>query len=295
MTDTRQRAAVGRRIRTFYESCSFPGYEDLETPLDLVEKSKQRGYARLLDEQLPLGVRILDAGCGTGQLAIFLSLVHRTVVGADFSSASLAKGDAFRRRFGLANVSFAQMDLFAPALRDEGFDYVFCNGVLHHTADAVGAFRQLVRLVKPGGFIAIGLYNPYGRLFLNLRRVVFRLTGDRFQRLDFFFRQATVGAEKKRIWFMDQYKNPHEDMFSVDDVLAWFRDAGIEYINSVPPIRLGEPAGGDDRLFAPRPPGTRLERILAQLSWIFTQGREGGFFVTFGRKPEAPPAPADGR
>ncbi len=296
MTDPTHRQAVGQRVRRFYEGCSFPGYEDLETPLDLVEKSKQGIYARLLDEQLPLGVRVLDAGCGTGQLAIFLSLVHRTVTGVDFTRESLAKGNDFRRQFNLANVSFAQMDLFAPALRDESFDYVFCNGVLHHTADAHQAFRGLVRLVKPGGFIAIGLYNTYGRLMLDLRRLVFRLTGDRLHRLDYYMRRQAGGAEKKRIWFMDQYRHPHEDKFSVDDVLGWFREADIEYVNSVPKIRLSESFDTADRLFQARDPGTRLERLLCQLGWIFTQGREGGFFVTFGRKKEAQTrSPADGR
>ena len=47
---------VGRRVRAFYESCSFPGYEELETPLDLLEKAQRGVYAKLLEEQIPLGV-----------------------------------------------------------------------------------------------------------------------------------------------------------------------------------------------------------------------------------------------
>lgn len=284
MTDITHRKSIGYTVRGFYENCSFPGYEQFDTPHDLVERSRKGVYASLLDEQLPLGIRVLDAGCGTGQLAIFLSLMNRTVVGADFSSGSLAKGNAFRRKFNLAKVSFVQMDLFAPALATESFDYIFCNGVLHHTADAVGAFRQLCRLLKPGGGIAIGLYNTYGRLLLDARRMAFNASGDRLHWLDFYMRQKTLGPEKKQIWFTDQYRNPHEDTFTVDDVLAWFAANGIEYVNSIPKIRVAERFGTGDDLFEPRTPGARWERILSQLRWIMTQGREGGFFITFGRK-----------
>lgn len=284
MTTPADRQAVGKTVRGFYEHCSFPGYDDFDTPHDLIEKSRTGIYASLLEDQLPLGVRVLDAGCGTGQLAIFLSMVHRSVVGADFSWGSLSKGNAFRRRFNLGNVSFVQMDLFSPAFAPESFDYIFCNGVLHHTADAKGAFANLCRLLKPGGGIAIGLYNTYGRLLLDLRRVIFRYTGNTMHWLDFYMRRKSMGAEKKQIWFMDQYRNPHEDTFTVDDVLQWFRENGIEYVNSIPKVRFGEDFRTTDRLFEPRDPGARWERVACQLRWILTQGREGGFFITFGRK-----------
>ena len=279
-----QRDEVGKKVRAFYEYCSFPGYDDFDTPLDLVEKAKRGMYARVLDEQLPLGVRILDAGCGTGQLAIFLSLLQRRVVGADFSSASLAKANAFKQRFDLKQVSFVRMDLFYPALLPESFDYVFCNGVLHHTADPYSAFRNLTPLVKPGGYITIGLYNTYGRLLLDARRWVFRVTRDRFQRLDYFMRRRSLSDEKKRIWYLDQYKNPHEEKLSVDDILGWFEKNDIEYVNAVPKIRLGQRFTPSDSLFESQPAGSCLEHLLCQIRWIFTEGREGGFFILIGRK-----------
>ncbi len=282
--ETRQR--VGHKVRAFYEECSFPGYEDFQTPTDLIEKAKKGIYARLLDEQLPLGlgVRILDAGCGTGQLAIFLSLVRRQVVGIDFSYNSLLKAGTFKDRFALGNVRFAQMDLFHNALQDASFDYVFCNGVLHHTADAYGAFQNLCRLVKPRGYITIGLYNTYGRLLLYLRRWLFRVTHDRLTWLDFFMRQRSLGPEKRRIWFLDQYRNPQDTTFTVEDVLKWFRKNGIQYVNSIPKITVRENDAGSQRLFEPHQPGHPLEHLLCQLGWIFSKGREGGFFITIGRR-----------
>ena len=275
---------VGRRVRRFYEECSFPGYEELETPYDLVEKARRGLYANLLDEQLPLGVKILDAGCGTGQLAMFLSMTNRTVVGIDFSFTSLKKGHDFQQRFGLRDVHFVQTDLFHLGLRAESFDYVFCNGVLHHTADAYGGFQELFRLVKQGGYLIIGLYNPYGRVMLNLRKAFFRLTNGRLRWLDFFVRQRALGKEKQRIWLMDQYANPHEEVFTVEEVLSWFARNHIEYINSIPKINLSEQLTATERLFDPHRSGTRFEHLLSQLGWMFTKGHEGGFFIMMGRK-----------
>src|SRR5437867_3084346 len=229
-----QRARVGRKVKAFYESWSFPGFEEFETPEDLVEKARQGGYARALDEQIPLGAKILDAGCGTGQLAIFLSLTKRTVIGADFSFSSLKKANDFKNLFNLSGVQFAQMDLFAPAIRGETFDYIFCNGVLHHTADAYLGFQRLCAALKEGGYIVVGLYNTYGRMLLNLRKAVFRATGGRLRFLDYFMRQRSVSTDKKMIWYMDQYRNPHEQTFTVDVVLRWFAENHVDYVNSVP-------------------------------------------------------------
>jgi SAM-dependent methyltransferase len=117
---------------------------------------------------VPLSCRNLDAGCGTEQLAIFLSLVGRTITGIDLSHNSLRKANEFKVKFHIQNVSFAQMNLFYPALKDESFDYVVSNGVLHHTANAYGPLQSLCRALKPSGFFIVGLYSRYGRYFLKL-------------------------------------------------------------------------------------------------------------------------------
>lgn len=275
---------IGKKVRKFYEQYSFPGYEEFHSTHDLVEKSRQSGYAAVLDEELPLGIRLLDAGCGTGQFGLFLSMNHRQVVGADFCSNSLRKAQNFKTRFGMKNANFLQMNLFHPALQEESFDYVFCNGVLHHTADAYAAFQQLVKLTKKGGYLVIGLYNPYGRLMLNLRKFLFKLTQGKMKWLDYFMRQKNRGEEKKLIWYMDQYRNPHEKTYTVDDVLKWFNLNSIEYVNSIPSIQMaGDPKGGK-KLFEKRPAGNALSRFLCQLEWIASQGREGGYFLTLGRR-----------
>jgi SAM-dependent methyltransferase len=205
-------------------------------------------------------------------------------VGADFSFNSLSKGNGFKKRFQLANVNFVQMNLLQDAFQDQSFDYIFCNGVLHHTGDAYRGFQNLCRLLKSGGFITIGLYNTYGRFFTNLRRGIFRLTDYRFRRLDYYMRQESLGEEKKRIWFTDSYCNPADDTATISEVLGWFKQNNIAYINSIPKIKLDEHFIERELLFEPHEPGNSMDHLLCQLKWIFTQGKEGGFFLTIGRK-----------
>src|SRR5688500_3861089 len=113
------------RVRAFYEGCSFPGYDDLDSPPQLAAKAERGIFARLLDQQIPLNAKVLDAGCGTGQLTLFLSLPRRNVVGVDFSFGSLSKGLAFKKKFGLDTARFCQMDLLRLGLQENKFDYVF--------------------------------------------------------------------------------------------------------------------------------------------------------------------------
>lgn len=284
--DKANRTEVARRVRAFYELHPFPDV-DVQTPLDLVRRSHLSIYARLLDEQLPWDVRILDAGCGTGQLAIFLSLLNRQVVGIDFSYAALRQGQVFKKTHAVSGVSFAQMDLFQHGLVEESFDYVFCNGVLHHTHDAFEGFSVLCRLVRKGGYVILGLYNRYSRLPLRLRKAVFRLTRGRLLWLDPLLRKRPAESRKASSWYVDQYLHPWEGTFTVDDVLAWFSACGVDYVNAIPTISL-EPLPSPGQLFTRVAPGTRIERLITQLGWLVTNSREGGFFVMIGqRRPAA--------
>ncbi len=90
-------------------------------------------------------------------------------------------------------------------------------------------------------------------------------------------------ARKARIWIEDQYFNPHETWHSLDEVLGWFDDNGVEYLNCSPPI-LGTAGEDAPVLFDETDPGTAYQRVITQLSWIGTIAREGALFDVIGRK-----------
>ena len=274
-------------IKCFYEETPFPNYEDADSVWRLKEKAEKGVFARLLDEQIPAGARVLEAGCGTGQLSNFLGIrAGRTVFGTDLCLNSLKLAEGFRSRNKLDNVRFLQMNLFRPVFAPDSFDVVICNGVLHHTSDPFLGFQTLAGLVRPGGVIVIELYNTWGRLMTDLRRRIFRLTGNRFQSLDPRIRKDPTSALRKKTWFLDQYKNPHESKHTIGEVLGWFDRCGVEFLSSIPKAVAFETFSGIEKLFDAHPPGSRLDHALLQLGLLFSGGREGGFFVMIGRYPK---------
>ena len=272
-------------VKTFYEENPFPGYEDIDSVGSLREKAQLGVFARLLDEQIPYGAKVLEVGCGTGQLSNFLGTTWgRTVFATDICLNSLKLGQEFKRNNQIDHVTFLQMNLFRPAFRSNSFDMVICNGVLHHTGDAYAGFQSIARLVKDGGYIVVGLYNTYGRIPTDIRRFIFRLSHNRFKCLDARLRDQSLSEARRHIWFMDQYKNPHESKHTVGEVLRWFDHSGIEFIDSIPKSRVFESISAREDLFKAKLRGTAVDHFFTQLGMLLSGGREGGFFIMIGRK-----------
>jgi 2-polyprenyl-3-methyl-5-hydroxy-6-metoxy-1,4-benzoquinol methylase len=278
---------VTEEVKAFYEETPFPNYDEHDSVRSLIEKSRRGVYAKALNDAIPYNTTILEVGCGTGQLSNFLGIACRRVIGTDLCMNSLRLGEAFRQQHNLSRVRFLQMNLFRPCFRPGQFDVVLCNGVLHHTSDPLGGFRALVPLVRPGGHIIIGLYNKYGRLATNVRRGIFRVTGGRGRWLDPYLR-TDLGSEKRRAWFADQYRHPHESTHTIGEVLHWFDQAGLQFVRGVPAVTADGSALEGSTLFHQAPRGSGFDHFLAQSQQIVTGNREGGFFLMIGRRPPVP-------
>jgi len=277
---------VARRVRAFYEQNPFPNYDGYESVGDLLSRASRSVYADALDRQIPVGARVLEVGCGTGQLGAFLSIGGRSVVGVDMTRASLELAGGFKQRHGLRNCNFLHGDLFDLPLQPESFDLVICKGVLMATADPRGGLHAIAKFLRPGGYLIIGLYNRFGRLPTTLRKFYFRLTKADPRKIDYVMRKMARSDQKLRAWYLDQYAHPQETRHTVDQVLGWFDEEGVEFTAAAPPIRLGEPMDFARPLFGKGSRGSRLEHWLVQLSWIFTISHEGALFDLIGRKRE---------
>jgi SAM-dependent methyltransferase len=270
-------------VKAFYEKTPFPNYDGLDSRDSLRRKAGDGIFARLLDQQVSHDAAILEVGCGTGQMSNFLGMGWgRTVIGADVCMNSLALAKGFRDRFSINNAHFVQMNLFRPAFAEATFDVVLSNGVLHHTSDCAGAFRSITRLVKPGGFIIIGLYNWLGRYPTLWRRWLIERFGEAGALLDPRLRGKGEAA-RREAWFMDQYRHPHETKHSMDELLAWFDAAGFNFMSSVPTI--GDPEFSEElRLFEPHPVGRSLDRLSTEIEMLLSGGTDGGLYVMIGRR-----------
>jgi 2-polyprenyl-3-methyl-5-hydroxy-6-metoxy-1,4-benzoquinol methylase len=87
-------------VRRFYERAPFPGYPPGEDLQILHARAERHPFMRLIDRAIPGDARIVDVGCGTGQMCLYLARADRMVVGADLTRASLVLGAAAAARFG---------------------------------------------------------------------------------------------------------------------------------------------------------------------------------------------------
>ena len=72
-------------VREFYARAPFPGYPPRDSLSALRARAARSEFARRLDEAIPGDALVLELGCGTGQLSLFLATADRRVLAADLA------------------------------------------------------------------------------------------------------------------------------------------------------------------------------------------------------------------
>lgn len=268
-------------VRRFYHRAPFPGYPPRDSLQALRARAERSPLPRLIDRAIAGDARIVEVGCGTGQMCLYLARAERVVLGADLTRASLALGAEAARRFGLHGVQFVETDLQRPGLKAGAFDVVYSSGVLHHTPNPRASFARLAQLARPGGTIVLGVYNALARLPTKLRRLTARLSGFRVIPFDPVLRGRDEEPARRDAWLRDQYQHPEEHSHTLAEVQGWFAENGVEFLRAYPSAVFGD---DPEELFTHAPDNWRPEGWLAQVGWVWTLGHDGGLFFTIGRR-----------
>ena len=241
---------VSLQVRQQYEQNPYPRW--IRVPI----ASRVRRLNEYLRQQFPFAefeplarddaIDVLIAGCGTGQEAIEAArqLTGARVVAIDLSAASLAYAKRKTIEAGIDNVRYAQADILELSSASEMFDVITSVGVLHHLADPMTGWRALLNLLRPGGFMRIGLYseqarrdivaarafiaqNGYASTAADIRRARLDLVGDpsgRFSRMP-LLRDFYTMSECRDLLFHVQ-----EHRFSVPDIQAMLGALALRFI-----------------------------------------------------------------
>ncbi|NMR21200.1 methyltransferase domain-containing protein [Cellulomonas fimi] len=112
------------------------------------------GY--LLPALVP-GQRLLDVGCGPGTITVDLAarITPGEVVGLDRSEKVIRMARETAEAAGVTNTTFEVGDVYALPYGDATFDVTHAHQVLQHLTDPVAALRELKRVTKPGGLVAV--------------------------------------------------------------------------------------------------------------------------------------------
>lgn len=227
-------------VAEFYETYPYPHVQKFSR-----ERMERYAQPLLSAGKMTLndlrGKTILDAGCGTGEIACSLATRAKKVIGIDASNASLALARKNAQLFELKNMDFVHEDLFSfkPAGKEKQFDMVTAFGVLHHTREAEKGFEHLSTFVKKDGIFFHGFYHAWGGFEQRAQKLLARIFGGNTpaQRLKWVEKnqqrknneKKELNASEKAFW-ADRIAHPRENYYSVPQVARWFEENGFEII-----------------------------------------------------------------
>jgi len=140
-----------------------PQYDLLNRTLSFgVDRSWRKRTVRALD--LAPGARLLDLCCGTGDLAVAFAVAGASVVGADFTGPMLPLARAKGEQLGL-RIAWLRADAQALPLPTASFDAVTAAFGIRNVEDPRQALRESLRVLRPGGRLAILEFFPIRNRF----------------------------------------------------------------------------------------------------------------------------------
>ncbi len=129
------------------------------------------------------GLKTLEVGCGLGT-----DLVQFAKAEANTYALDLSKNSLYLAKQNLANHNLSSKLIHADAenipYEDASFDLIYSWGCLHHTETPEKAFKELYRILKPGGKILIMLYHKYSLVTLQAYLLYGLFKGKPFCSLD---------------------------------------------------------------------------------------------------------------
>ena len=165
------RFTVNQRCRRFVRKIRRAILRDEPTYYDMFENRGERYFARLYLHQINQTIRnegfsaplkILDAGCQTGRLAIPLSQAGHHVTGVDTSGLALRRLKRHADECGTSlRLIRANLTRWLPKQSDHCFDVVVCTEVLYLRENYRQILTGLIRLLRPGGLLFIS-HRPTG-------------------------------------------------------------------------------------------------------------------------------------
>ena len=119
------------------------------------ELAKAVGEAILRQVQPTRGMDVLDYGCGTGLLGLFLLPHVRSVTGADSSPGMLQVLEDKIQDGGLQRIRTERLDLAHDPVPNSRYHLIAANMVLHHVDGVESLLTAFHQMLLPGGFVAI--------------------------------------------------------------------------------------------------------------------------------------------
>lgn len=166
-----------QKVKDMYQAVAEHPHDDFHFEMGRV-MAERLGYPAAILDQLPAaaidsfagvghyfhfadlqaGEHVVDLGSGSGMDTFFAAIEVGSkgkVVGIDMTDAQRDKATALSKAFNFKNVTYLNGYVQAVPCEDNGFDAVISNGVINLAPDKNKVFKEVARLLKPGGRLAL--------------------------------------------------------------------------------------------------------------------------------------------
>jgi ubiquinone/menaquinone biosynthesis C-methylase UbiE len=160
------------------------------------------------------GMRVLDAGCGTGESLRWLQHAVTptgTVVGIDLSAAHVSAA----RRYATPGIEVLQCDLLRAPLTSGSFDLIWCANTINHLYDPTRGVKHLADLLRPGGRIVIAQSSLLPDMYFAWDARLERVTNEAVHR-----------------YYRDRYNLEERNLASVRAIIGLLRKANLRSITA---------------------------------------------------------------
>lgn len=246
-------------VRAFYSDFPFPKFDRETDQNDLIALGKILAavWSDNLDRQQAFSDPItwLDLGCGTGEILCGIAAglpEGSSVIGLDFTAASLDLASRLARDRGFNNIEFIHGDIHEAQMHLGGrkVDAISANGSLHHTQAPQTLFKQTLDLLtwKQSTYV-LGMYSALNRGPLErVNRALMAIVPDPYDNrarlaafkeiflhtlehdLDLEGLKARFGSAEAipDQWLLDTFCHPLENAYDAPDMLDWIKGTDLE-------------------------------------------------------------------
>ncbi len=210
-------------------------FENLKFPIELFKNKK-----------------IIDLGCGTGEVDIVINKFGGKLECIDFNKKSIDYANYLKKKKRLKNISFKNIRIEDYKVKKNFFDISISFGVINHVYDQEGLFNKLVTSTKKGGYIILGFVEDAGLIQRLLHRAIIRKLSENDEEKVYEYakklfsehlnRSVKFGMRTYRGIINDYLINQAYEGLSTIKLNNWTKKYKLKYYSSIPkaelPIRI---------------------------------------------------------
>lgn len=236
------------------------------------------------------GKKVIDFGCGTGEVDMVLANWGAHVEGFDFNEISITRANELKELLGFSQqTAFSVGDIDAYSYQSGAYDLSVSFGVIAHVPDQENMFLRMADACKNGGFVMLGYIEDSGLIQRLLHRAIVMVNSDKSD-ADIFRiakacfsehieRSVKYGGRSAEGVINDYLVNPHYIGISSQRLISWASSHGLEYYSAWPNIEL--PFVVDSpyfKLIAKDSAIYNLYFSLLRLRWLYAQDEDSAVF-----------------